>query len=124
MDSKQSYIHTINRFKVGRFMGLISLSTPRSRLGVWAILTTAIYIAPFAWLKHLSLYGHLGWRGSPSIGLTRAYWFTLHGQFHNAWQMNSLIFLVLLVGIPLLISDALKLKQPLTKTKVFKMHKL
>lgn len=90
----------------------INLATPKSRLAVWTLMTLAIYIAPFDWLKHLSLYGHLGWHKAPSIGLTRAYWYVLHGKFALAWHMNPLIFVVLGVGLPLLTIDALKLSRP------------
>ncbi|HLC91423.1 MAG TPA: DUF2752 domain-containing protein [Candidatus Saccharimonadales bacterium] len=101
--------------KIKSLMSLISLTTPGSRLIVWAVLTMAIWIAPFNYLRHLSLYEHLGWHSAPSIGLTRAYWYVLHGQFSNAWNMNHLIYVILAVGIPLLVFDVYKLTSKINK---------
>ncbi len=87
----------------------LTLSTPQSRIGIWALLTIGIWAAPFSWLGQLSLYGRLGLDSAPSIGLTRSYWYVLHGDFTDAWHMNYLIFVVLAIGLPLLALDILKL---------------
>jgi hypothetical protein len=65
----------------------------------------AIFFSRFEWLAHVSLWAKLGMDWMPSIGLTRAYWLVLHGDFVAAWHRNGLIYLVLLVGIPLLLKD-------------------
>jgi hypothetical protein len=72
---------------------------------VWAALTAVIYIVPFSWLANLSMYKAIGFEQAPSIGLTRAYWFLLHGKLHEAVAMNHLIFFVLAIGVPMLLYD-------------------
>lgn len=97
-------------------LSLITLATPESRLGVWALLTVAIWAAPFTWLTNLSLYGHLGWHSAPSIGLTRAYWLILHGKLTDGWRMNHIIVAILFIGIPLLAIDGFKLMKHKTRS--------
>lgn len=85
------------------------MATPQARLSLWALLTLIIYFARFNWLTNLSLYKFIGWESAPSIGLTRAYWLVLHGKLDAALDMNRLIIVVLIIGIPLLILDAYRL---------------
>lgn len=63
-----------------------------------------IFVSPYDWFSHLSLWQRLG-IPSPSIGLTRAYWLLLHLDPVGAWERNKLIYAVLLVGVPLLLKD-------------------
>lgn len=88
---------------------LLSLNSPQSRLFWWAFLTFSIFVVPYHWLEDLSLYKTIGWESAPSIGLTRAYWLLIHGNPDAAVAMNSLILVVLVVGLPLLAVDALQL---------------
>jgi len=85
---------------------VLSLHTPRARLAVFSALTLAIYASRYHWLDHLSLWGALGIKHAPSIGLTRAYWLVLHGHPAAAWHRNPLIYLVLMFGLPMVIYDA------------------
>ncbi|GAC1387630.1 MAG: hypothetical protein NVS1B7_0280 [Candidatus Saccharimonadales bacterium] len=82
----------------------IGLSTPRGRLIFFSAVTAFIYVMPIKFLSHLSLWGQLGFR-SPTIGLTRAYHYVLHGQFVKASQQNALVFTVLAIGIPIIFKD-------------------
>lgn len=83
---------------------LFGLQTPRARLSVFLVLSLLIYLAPYQWLAHLSLWQALH-IPSPSIGLTRAYHLLLHGDFAGAWERNRLIFVVVAIGVPLLVKD-------------------
>ncbi len=85
---------------------VIGLQTPRGRLICIGIITLLVFIAPYSWLAHLSLWDRLGWHSAPSIGLTRAYWLLLHGHPRASWHRNWLIYPVLVVFIPLLFRDA------------------
>jgi hypothetical protein len=87
------------------------LQSARGRLLFFIIITAAVFIAPYDWLGHLSLWQALH-IPSPSIGLTRAYHLLLHGDIVGAWRRNQLIFIVLIIGAPLLLRDTwLVLKQ-------------
>lgn len=86
-----------------------ALQTARGRLVVFTVLSLLIFLVPYHWLDHLSVWGHLGLSKMPSIGLTRAYWRFLHGNPVGAWHRNPLIYVVLIVGVPLLARDALTL---------------
>lgn len=88
---------------------LVSLSTPRARLCFWALATTIIFLLPYRFFENLSLWQRIGWDSAPSIGLTRAYWLLIHGDIAAAWERNSVIFVVIAIGIPILIMDAYKL---------------
>lgn len=90
----------------GLFIELISLSTPRARIIFWALATAIIFVLPYRFFENLSLWQRLGWDSAPSIGLTRAYWLLIHGDIAAAWERNSLIFVVVAVGVPMLIRDA------------------
>ena len=87
---------------------IIGLQTPRGRLLFFALISSAIFVAPYDVLAHLSLWQRLG-IPSPSIGLTRAYWHILHLDFGAAWHRNRLIYPVLAIGLPLLARDAYRL---------------
>ena len=82
----------------------IGLRTPRGRLIFFALVTLAVFIAPISALSHLSLWQALH-IPAPSIGLTRAYHYLLHGDVTAAYHRNRLIFLVLMVGLPILLKD-------------------
>ena len=87
----------------------LTLRTSAGRLLVFTCLSLLIFIAPYHWLDHLSFWQAIGWHGAPSIGLTRAYWLLLHAQPLAAWRRNHLIYLVLLVGLPLIGFDLYRL---------------
>lgn len=95
------------------FLSAVTLATPEARLGVWLTLSLAIYFVPYRWLENLSLLKFLGWESAPSIGLTRAYRLLLHGQLDEAWAMNPLIVVVLVIGVPLLTADFIKVTRNL-----------
>ena len=84
---------------------MITLGTARGRVLAWGGLSGVIFVVPYHWLDHLSLWGGLGWHRAPSIGLTRAYWLLIHGQVAAAWHRNALIALVCAVGVPLIARD-------------------
>lgn len=88
---------------------LISLSTPRSRLCLWAIATIAIFILPYRFFENISLWQRLGWDTAPSIGLTRAYWLLIHGDIIAAWHRNRYIYAVVAVGAVILTIDVYKI---------------
>ncbi len=86
----------------------ISLSTPRGRLLFWLAATLVIFVSRFEWLENLSIWQRIGLDWMPSIGLTRSYWHLIHGNFVAAYNMNPLIFLVVLVGGTILARDFLQ----------------
>lgn len=98
---------------------LVSLSTPRSRISFWAIITVIIFILPYRFFEHISLWQRIGWDSAPSIGLTRSYWLLIHGQPNAAWDKNRLIFAVIFVGTIILIIDIYKI----VKTKLASARK-
>lgn len=107
------------KFKT-HLLNTIGLQTPIARLAVIAIGTLGLYIISYSTLLGLptiSVYSRLQ-IPSPSIGLTRAYWYLIHGQFANAWRMNKLIYIVALVLVGLVTKDVLSLKKRNTKTPV------
>lgn len=77
------------------FLEAISLTTPRGRLCIIAVITGLVFLVPYSWLNNLSLWQALGWESAPSIGLTRAYWLLIHGDPIAAWNRNPLIYAVL-----------------------------
>lgn len=87
---------------------VLGLSSPRGRIIFFVLVSAAIGIGPAKWPISLSVWQHFD-LSSPSIGLTRAYRFLLHGDIIGAWQQNKLIFAVIAVGAPLLIKDILQL---------------
>lgn len=82
----------------------IGLQTPRGRLLFFGIVSGLMYVIPYSWLAHLSLWQYIG-VNSPSVGLTRAYWLLLHGSVTEAFVRNPLIFVVIALGLPLLCMD-------------------
>ena len=91
----------------------ISFSTSRGRVIFFMSASLLIYVLPISVLAGFSLWSKLG-VPSPSIGLTRAYHYILHGDFNAAWAQNNLIFVVLVIGLPIIAKDVytvLKLKQ-------------
>lgn len=89
----------------------VGLQSPRGRLVFFALITIAVFVVPYDWLAHLSLWQALH-IPAPSIGLTRAYHLPLHGNLSGAWRRNELIFPVLVVGAIVLGNDVrLILKQ-------------
>lgn len=83
---------------------VIGLQTARGRLIFLGAASLIIYILPIRVLAGLSLWEKLA-IDAPSIGLTRAYHYILHGDIGRAWDQNIGIFLVLAVGIPLIAKD-------------------
>lgn len=90
----------------------IGLSTPKGRLLFFGIASSVIFVVPQSLLGELSLWARLGFESAPSIGLTRAYQYVLHGDLAAAWLRNPLIFVVLAIGLPLLARDATRLMKP------------
>ena len=88
---------------------IVSLSTPRGRLILLSGITVGIYFSEYEWFSDLSLWQRVGWETAPSIGLTRAYWLVLHGQFTDAWNRNLLIYPVLVAVLSLVMLDILKI---------------
>lgn len=86
---------------------VIGLQTPRGRLIFFAGVTFFIFMLSFEGLQALpdiSLYKRFG-IPSPSIGLTRAFWHILHGDFISAYTQNRLIYPVLLVIAGIILND-------------------
>ena len=94
---------------------MVSLQTARGRLLTFLGLTAAVFVSHYHWLDHLSLWGNLGFKHAPSVGLTRAYWLLLHGQPVAAWHRNWLIYLILCIGLPLLARDIRAMTYPHSK---------
>lgn len=88
---------------------IVALQSPIGRLVFATIAITAIFFAKYSWLENLSLYKRLGLAWVPSIGLTRAFWYLIHGELVAAWQRNWLIFPVLFVGLSILAVDVYRL---------------
>ena len=84
----------------------VTLSSARGRAHAFLSITGAVYLSPYSWLAHLSIWGAMGWKDAPSIGLTRAYWLLLHGQPVAAYARNGLIYPVLLIWIAIFLNDA------------------
>lgn len=87
----------------------IGLRTPAGRLLFFAVASIIIFVVPQSFLGGLSLWERIGFDNAPSVGLTRAYQYILHGDLSAAWQRNPMIFLVLAIGVPLLVKDLLVL---------------
>jgi predicted PurR-regulated permease PerM len=89
-----------------RILSILTLSKPEYRLGFFAAATLVIFVVPYEFLDRakLSLYERMH-IPSPSIGLTRAYWRVIHGDFRGAWERNKLIYLVLAVWVCIMIFD-------------------
>jgi hypothetical protein len=83
----------------------VGLQSPRGRLLFFAVITIAVFVVPYDWLAHLSLWQALH-IPAPSIGLTRAYHLLLHGNIAGAWRRNELIFPIIGVGTVVLGNDA------------------
>ena len=86
-------------------LDIIGLQTPAGRLIFFAMASAAIYVLPQSLLGEFSLWARIGLENAPSVGLTRAYNHVLHGNLAAAWTRNSLIFVVIAVGLPLLVND-------------------
>ncbi len=96
--------------KINTLWQLIGLQTPKSRLIVILFLHVALLAISYDFLEasRLSLYDRIG-IPSPSIGLTRAYWFLLHGNLPAAIDKNTLILLAAPVIWTITILDILKI---------------
>lgn len=95
------------------FLNTVGLQTPIARLGVIGIGTLGLYVISYSALLKLptlSVFSRLQ-IPSPSIGLTRAYWYLIHGQFANAWRMNKLIYIVAVVLVVLVTKDILSFRK-------------
>jgi hypothetical protein len=99
---------------MSRLVHLLTLSTAKARICAWLIVSTCMFIVPYGWLTDLSLWQRLGWDGAPSVGLTRAYWLTLHGQPADAWHRNWLIVPVLVIGLVIIVCDLVSLRSTAT----------
>jgi hypothetical protein len=84
---------------------IITLSTPRGRVVFTSVASLIILAVPFQWLAGLSLWQRLGLDWAPSIGLTRAYWWLIHGRPHDAVTLNWLIIPVVGISVLLLAKD-------------------
>ena len=87
---------------------IIGLSSPKGRLLFFMLASIAIFSLPAKSSITLSVWKNLGIQ-APSIGLTRAYRYLLHGDVQNAWLQNKLIFIVLFVGGIILVRDVIAL---------------
>jgi hypothetical protein len=89
-----------------KILDFLSLKKPAYRLTFFGLITIAVALVPYSFLEkaHLSLYERAG-IPAPSIGLTRAYWKFIHGDFVGAWQRNKLIYLVLCIVVSLIARD-------------------
>lgn len=93
-----------------KVLNILGLQTPAARLFVILGASSVIYLIGYQSListPTLSVYSRLG-IPSPSIGLTRAYWLLIHGDFAGAWQMNKLIIVVAPVVLGLVLFDLYK----------------
>jgi hypothetical protein len=93
--------------QVKRVLEFLGLQTPISRITIIGGITLALYLIDYRQLLKLptiSLYS-LAKIPSPSIGLTRAYWYLIHGKFTDAYRMNRLIYIVAAVVIILAAID-------------------
>lgn len=90
-------------------LDIIGLQTPSGRLILFSLASAIIFVLPQSVLGEFSLWARIGLENAPSVGLTRAYNHVLHGNLAEAWTRNALIFVVLAVGLPLLVNDAVKL---------------
>lgn len=94
-----------------KLISLISLQTPVSRILVIVSITIFLFVIQYQTLLSLptiSVYSRLNFP-LPSIGLTRAYWYLLHGQFNAAWEMNRLVYVVAVAIIGVLTVDVLSI---------------
>ena len=84
---------------------ILSMQSPQDRLIFFGTLPFAIWIiSNLSFMPSLSIYSHLG-IPSPSIGLTRAFWRLLSGEFVEAWELNALIYPAVLVTICIVAKD-------------------
>lgn len=88
---------------------IVTLSTPRGRVIFAVLANSIIFTSKYQMLGNLSLYQRLGLDWVPSIGLTRAYWLLLHGDFVGAWERNWLIFPVMMIGWSIVALDVYKI---------------
>jgi hypothetical protein len=93
---------------IKKILETLSLRSPRARLGFFLICTVLIFFTPYSFLDRakLSLYERMH-IASPSIGLTRAYWKILHGDFMGAWHRNKLIYIVLPIILGIVVNDTI-----------------
>lgn len=95
--------------KLGQlFIETVGLSSARGRIIFFLIVSIGIFVWPPEGPFTFSVWQHLGVE-SPSIGLTRAYRYILHGEFVQAWQQNKIIFIVVVVGSVVLAKDVIAL---------------
>ncbi|GEM_PF-1660703 len=97
---------------------IIGLQTARGRVLFFGIVSICVYLLPVNTLKNFSLWNLLDIH-SPSIGLTRAYHYVLHGDFAKAWEQNDFIFVVLIVGIPIIVKDVYNVTQQIIIGRYF-----
>ena len=96
---------------------MASLRSARGRLLFFVLASVVIFVLPIQILSHFSIWGFIGFDQAPSIGLTRAYHYVLHADFSAAWHRNRLIFVILLVGLPLLAKDGYNVINTFNKRK-------
>ncbi|MBI2546238.1 DUF2752 domain-containing protein [Candidatus Woesearchaeota archaeon] len=106
------------KFILQKFLFLISLSKPLSRVIVFISGLIILFVIPTNKLNYLpvrSLYETILDVKPYSSGITRAISSMLHGDIIGAWEYNPLAYLVMTVVIFILIKDSLYLR----KTKDF-----
>lgn len=94
-----------------KILNTIGLQTPFSRIAAILSVTTFLYLIHYQSLLSIptvSVYSRLN-IPSPSIGLTRAYWYLIHGEFQSAWNMNKLIYFVAVVLATIVVVDVIRL---------------
>jgi hypothetical protein len=96
---------------IKRLISFIGLSSPKSRVIIFSSILVALYLLPYSILVNLpkmSLYQIFGIK-TYSLGQTRAISLILHGQFLEAWEMNKLSYLILLMVIFIVTRDLKKI---------------
>ncbi len=113
---------TANFYKIRRvlqkFLYVISLSKPLSRVIVFSLGLIILFVLPTEKLHYLpirSAYESLFNFKPYSSGITRAVSRLLHGDVTGAWEFNPLVYLVIPLALFILIKDVLYL----IKTKDF-----
>lgn len=109
-------MQTVSRWLKNNLINIIGLQTPEARILFFLLVTIVMLFISFEGLTNgpvLSIYSRLS-IPSPSIGLTRAYWHFVHGNYQAAWQINHLIYLVVII---ITIITALDVKTIIKKKK-------
>ena len=100
------------RLILQKFLYVISLSKPLSRIIVFSLGLIILFILPTDKLHYLpirSVYESLFNFKPYSSGITRAVSRLLHGDIIGAWEFNPLVYLIMPITLFILIRDILYL---------------